>query len=425
MKDRLRDIVVRQYEPLGRNHAELQEKLMASIPHAVPARQRGRRRPIGRLLVRDKAITIKERIFKMNRIRRMAAAIIIVAAVAGTVAFLTLGNGGASIAWADVQQHIRNARTLTFKMVTETKGMPIGKMTMEMTMMFKEPGLMRMEGTIGPSKNITIVDMQQNKMIMLMEAQKKAIVYDLTKLPAEDRKKQEGQNFLAGIKKLIEGSETELGEKEIDGRAVKGYRVEKGNQVFTIWADAETGQPVEMNLTMFQGESKATMSDFKFDVELDDALFSLDIPEGYTDVEEQQIEVKDASVDDVAELLRAWSRLRGGTFPDALTPSGIAKDLQDFMKRGKSGNKGLTKDDAGDVYSMTRAWMLLAQHGKTHYAGKGVTLGDAETAVFWYKPKDSETYKVIYGDLRIEDVAEEDLPTTQPAAEPEEATTMD
>ena len=35
----------------------------------------------------------------------------------------------------------------------------------------------------------------------------------------------------------------------------------------------------------------------------------------------------------------------------------------------------------------------------------------AETAVFWYKPEDSETYKVIYGDLAVKDVAEKDLPT--------------
>jgi hypothetical protein len=32
------------------------------------------------------------------------------------------------------------------------------------------------------------------------------------------------------------------------------------------------------------------------------------------------------------------------------------------------------------------------------------------TAIFWYKPKGSQTYKVIYGDLSIKEVAEGDLP---------------
>ena len=357
----------------------------------------------------------------MKRISRLAAAIII-AAVAGTAAFLTLGNGGTSIAWADVQEQIRNARTMTLKATMEMEGMPkwmekAGLANMEMKMMFKSPGLMRQEMAMGPSKSITIVDMQQNKMILLVEAQKKAITYDLTELPAEERKKQEEQDFLARIKKLIEESETELGDKKIDGRAVKGYRVEKGNQVITIWADAETAQPVEMTMTMFQGETKMTMSDFNFDVELDDALFSLDVPKGYT-VDKKQIEFKEPSADDLVEMLRIWAKVRGGTFPNVLTPSLFMKDTMNFVKAGKDGKlenqkfmKEFEKADGQKIsLVITRAIVLVAQHGEAHYAGKGVKLGDAKTAIFWYRPKDSEAYKVIYGDLRIEDVAEEDLP---------------
>jgi len=365
--------------------------------------------------------TITGRVFTMKRISRLAAAIII-AAVAGTAAFLTLGNGGTSIAWADVQEQIRNARTMTLKATMEMEGMPkwmekAGLANMEMKMMFKSPGLMRQEMAMGPSKSITIVDMQQNKMILLVEAQKKAITYDLTELPAEERKKQEEQDFLARIKKLIEESETELGDKKIDGRAVKGYRVEKGNQVITIWADAETAQPVEMTMTMFQGETKMTMSDFKFDVELDDALFSLDVPKGYT-VDKKQIEFKEPSADDLVEMLRIWAKVRGGTFPNVLTPSLFMKDTMNFVKAGKDGKlenqkfmKEFEKADGQKIsLVITRAIVLVAQHGEAHYAGKGVKLGDAKTAIFWYRPKDSEAYKVIYGDLRIEDVAEEDLP---------------
>jgi hypothetical protein len=48
--------------------------------------------------------------------------------------------------------------------------------------------------------------------------------------------------------------------------------------------------------------------------------------------------------------------------------------------------------------------------GKWYYRGKGVKLGEAATAVFWYRPKDSATYRVIYGDLHVEDVAAENLP---------------
>jgi hypothetical protein len=48
--------------------------------------------------------------------------------------------------------------------------------------------------------------------------------------------------------------------------------------------------------------------------------------------------------------------------------------------------------------------------GKWYYRGRGVTLGAVETPIFWYRPKGSETYRVIYGDLHVEDAAPEDLP---------------
>ena len=45
-----------------------------------------------------------------------------------------------------------------------------------------------------------------------------------------------------------------------------------------------------------------------------------------------------------------------------------------------------------------------------HYAGDGVKLGDKTAPVCWYKPKGSPLYRVIYGNLGVADVAEEDLP---------------
>ena len=48
-------------------------------------------------------------------------------------------------------------------------------------------------------------------------------------------------------------------------------------------------------------------------------------------------------------------------------------------------------------------WFLNARSG-WEYVGAGVKLGDAATAIFWHKPKGSETYKVIYGDLTIKEL---------------------
>ena len=54
--------------------------------------------------------------------------------------------------------------------------------------------------------------------------------------------------------------------------------------------------------------------------------------------------------------------------------------------------------------------MLLKPECDWHYAGRGVQLGDGNTAIVWYRPVGSETYRVIYGDLSVEDVLPGDLP---------------
>jgi len=45
-----------------------------------------------------------------------------------------------------------------------------------------------------------------------------------------------------------------------------------------------------------------------------------------------------------------------------------------------------------------------------HYAGKGVRLGDASKPLFWYKPQDSSSCRVIYADLHVTESAQTDIP---------------
>ena len=47
------------------------------------------------------------------------------------------------------------------------------------------------------------------------------------------------------------------------------------------------------------------------------------------------------------------------------------------------------------------------------YLGKGVKLGDKDRIVCWYQLKDaqnSNTFRVVYGDLTVKDVVSQDLP---------------
>ena len=42
--------------------------------------------------------------------------------------------------------------------------------------------------------------------------------------------------------------------------------------------------------------------------------------------------------------------------------------------------------------------------------GKGVNLGDQNRIVCWYKLKDSDTYRAVYGDLSVKDIGADELP---------------
>jgi hypothetical protein len=60
---------------------------------------------------------------------------------------------------------------------------------------------------------------------------------------------------------------------------------------------------------------------------------------------------------------------------------------------------------------------MLGPENDPHYVGGGVKLGTPDRPVLWYKPTGSDTYRVIYADLSVEDMTPEDakrLPKGKP-----------
>ena len=114
-----------------------------------------------------------------------------------------------------------------------------------------------------------------------------------------------------------------------------------------------------------------------------------------------------ANEGDLVEGLRQLATYNDGQFPNEMK---LDKQIVQNLQQAKP-----SKDQA-QQFAEAYKRMIMSMIGvkkedrASYYAGAGVKLGDAETAVFWYKPKNSKTYRVIYGDLRIEDVAEDDLP---------------
>ncbi len=356
-------------------------------------------------------IPTKRKIFTMKRIAKIAAAIVIVAGLAGLGVYMTFGSGGATLAWADVQKTIGSITSMQFR----------GKMTgvsvpdMEMRMMMKSPGKMRMEMQIGGHEGVSIMDLESGEMITLMPGQMKAIRIELDSMPPEQRAAIEQQDMLSQFHKLAaaspDGSE-ELPSRQIDGRQVDGYRVKQMGQVYTLWVDPNTGRPIEMEVLLESVGATMKMTDFEFDIELDDSLFSTAVPDGY-EVQEREMDLSEPSIDDVIALFRWWTDASGGAYPESM-------DVASLVREGKRMFPTEPSDEEGLKVGMLlgRYTMITTMHPEARYLGKGRSVDDAESPVFWYQPTPDSAYQVVYGDLRVEEIPEEDLPEAPPEDKP-------
>jgi len=349
------------------------------------------------------------RITMKSSITKIAAAAVIIIAVLISLNIL----GTSTPAFAEIVKPFLTARTASFKMTMEVEGVP----TQTFDCLYAEPAHMRQ--TNNEQGAVVISDLQKGKIVTLSPAQKRAFVVELENMPDDEDQSQ--FNLFSEIRKHIqEAQQTQdesvqfLGEKEINGLRVIGYHVQKPIVDITVWADPQTKLPVEM--INKSGPTTYTMTDIVFDVELDESLFNLEIPDGYT-VHTMQVDASEPTEKDLINMFRIWAEHMDGNLPSALEMNAMMEFMQ--YQRKKMKEQGIEPTEKTmlelqkTIQKMSRGGMFvqkLPADSDWHYAGKGVKFGDADTAIFWYRPEGSETYRVIYGDLSVKDVAPQNLP---------------
>lgn len=351
-----------------------------------------------------------------------AAAVIIIVVLIGIYQF-----GGSTPAFAEIVQPLLTAHTTTCKITINIKGVP----PQTRDCMFMEPGRMRQVMSSGV---IRISDKHQGKTMKLYPAEKKAIIYEMTNIPED---KQRSDNWFLQIRECIrQAQETEdesvkfIGKQKIDGVRAIGYRIGENSDMMdmTVWADAETLLPIRIEYSLASAgvyvniEGTITYSDIVFNEELDESLF--EVPEGY---ESQTMQYdyepfKPPGEEDLIQALTLWSDKTEGEFPSELNMKAAVELIQLIQEEmGIKFEKGkapdLSNPQLHEFYRIRRRIQRgigfkqkLPSESDWHYTGKGVKPGDADTSIFWYRPEGSETYRVIYGDLSVKDVAPENLP---------------
>lgn len=337
--------------------------------------------------------SLLERIRTMPPLVRIAAALLVAAGATGVLSIMTSDRKGPGVAFAGALEHVRAARTLTYTM-------RIGDDPMAYRVSRMEPGLIRTEL---PGGGVTIMDRTQGKSLVLNTTGKLAtLIEDKTGGQAG-----RGEDQIDQLRHFRGKPEQDLGEKIIDGRTARGFRISAGGWTSVVWVDVKTDLPVRMeSQTGFNADGTKTVvySDFVFDAPLDASLFRMTPPEGYQTQEIPLVIDHAAPVEkDLVDLLGEYARRSGGRFPNDLQmPS-----LLDVLKEIKLTKAGL--DPA------TNAWIARVGKGvglvwamppdsDARYTGKGVQLGQADRPIFRYRPQGSTTYRVIYGDLTVKDV---------------------
>jgi hypothetical protein len=244
------------------------------------------------------------------------------------------------------------------------------------------------------------------------------MVIDMGQLPQAVRDKQ--VDFVAEMKKMVQGNGEELGFKEIDGRRLKGFRVTKNAQVMDIWVDPKTGTPEAMEMTLTD-IGAMRMDRFVFGEEMNDALFSIVPPADYQ-VTNVQMPLSAATEADLVAGLRWLAQNNDNTFPPTLAPTAkIIQRLQEQEKNNPEKYQGLSEQEKVQkaletVGPLVRMSVFTQTFKDFRYVGSGVTLGDGDRIVCRYKPKEGAPERVVYGDLRIGDAPAEES-HTEPAAE--------
>ena len=345
------------------------------------------------------ALKIRRTIMRSPVTKIAAAAVIIIAVLIGINPF------GGTVTFADVVKPILNAKTLIFDLIM---GSDDTNPVMHETVVGS-----RINRTMSNMPNLTqILDTDSGEMLVLDTEAKTAFYVDIT------GSIQEGtRNYVASIRKIImrlqddQDSIEKLGEQVIDGQKAIGFTSKGPNEEITIWADPKTALPIRIEVRIGQ-EGPAILKNFELDATVEESLVSMDVPAGYEE-KKMNLDLTGANEKDFIESLRIWAKIvRDGTFPDAVGSENAMKEMPTLVQKL---TQMQVSEEEGTQFGMQFArGMLFHQtvnsQGAWKYAGAGVKLGDANTAIFWYQPQGSATYRVIYGDLSVKDVAEENLP---------------
>lgn len=343
-----------------------------------------------------------------RRVFKIAAVVLAAAGIFFAIGILT--HSGSTLVFAQVVQKFRDAHTLAYQMSMDTAKfkdkIPLpAKMipaTITQQIYMKEPSRVRAELPFGQI-SIGGFDHGQWKILALNPIAKTAMLLSGTSNKQPSRQ-VDPMKFVEKLRGSVEKDAHPIGNRRIGGIDAQGFRVSKGQEQWLVWADPKTRLPIEIEITIPDG-THCTLSEFRFNPELSDDLFSLEVPKGYKLL---PVEVEDLSGEEnLVRMLRTYAKTSDGSFPKRLD------DVLSLMLHLVNSEKKKA-DSPADVREgayLVRSCMFIGtlKNGYT-YRPNGAKLGEATKPLFWYRPDGSTKWRALYADLHWAELTADQLP---------------
>ena len=341
------------------------------------------------------------RIIMNSKWTKLAAAAVIVVAVVIGLQFV----GGSTVTFAQVIQPILNANTAVLDIIIGVDE-PNTPVIHDMVMGSR---IRRTMSNI--AGNVSIIDLESGRILNLTEAKKEAVYIDLKGLPSMPNYMDQLRSVIVQLQDSPHFVVEDLGTRDIDGRKAVGFLAKHPRSEITIWADAKTGLPIRIDQK--DGQMIVIAKNMQFDAPMDEALFSMEVPEGY---KLQQMQIWICS----ARPRRTSSRVCGSWPRSSETGSSpTASRWRITSSRSRRSPRSSSSSSCPMKSSLCwarRCSSTFCSCGSSRARASGTiaarasSSATADKAIFWYRPRGSKTYRVIYGDLHVADVAPENLP---------------
>ncbi|MCK4887235.1 MAG: hypothetical protein KAS96_07580 [Planctomycetes bacterium] len=359
-----------------------------------------------------------------NKVTKLAVAAVIIIAVLAGINHFGGSIDGSTAAWASLAERVMKIDTFTYRIrmtMANVPNVPQGE-NMEMeTLAYNslEHGLRIDTYLKDKIISTTYITPRTKAMLSVIHDRKKYIKIQMN--DEQFREYQLKNNPREMIKSFMIYGFTELGISDINGIQAEGIMVTDPNVfagVFSdvkveLWADVESDLPVMMKINA-AGENSIlidmVMDDFQWNVELDLAELEPNIPADYELMADVEIPGDDGKA--AAEGLGIYADSLG-KYPEKITIMAMMKELAEDMRKNIDPNNPEPSNEDMErmmkVQAVCMFYMGLTQKGKEPaYYGKNVTVGDSDAVLMRWKISDNK-YRVIFGDLSIEDVSFQEL----------------